>query len=271
VKRVSVAALLAFALLPAADASAQVRYTSDVLEITPAVIDRFITAAQAELDERQRLYAADPRLAEAMKKQNCLDAAQPQMERAWAAEDEAEGERMMRDVLARCGFASVVPRETERQAWERCTRPYEADALRLQNAMREAVRAQNRDRAVVYRDSVQAVMQKVTDTCGPEPDDDPFQHGGAGNNMPEMDPFGGDDGLREAGDQANAEAENRAPRRGNFTPQQYRIVKERVINYLNVLTHGSGLGDYQYGDGETQSISNAQPRLLPLVRSLGAM
>lgn len=269
-RRVPAVLFVAIALLPPADAASQVRYNNDILEITPAVVSRFITAAQAELQERERIYAGNPRLAEAMKKQACLEAAQPQLERAWNAEDEAAGERMVRDVMARCGFATGAAQQTPHQAWQRCAKPYEAEALRIQTAMREALRAQDRTRATAYRDSMNAIMQQVNGTCGPEPEEDPFNPHGD-QQMPDMDPFDGDEDLRSAGDEANAEAERRAPQRGNFTPQQYRIVKERIINYMNVLKHGSGLGDYRYGDGETAAISSAGDQLGPLLVRLGAL
>lgn len=212
--RIRLAASVAASL--ALFAPASIKAQGDVVEITPAVLDRFLVALAREASERQRLYAADPKIQADLALGRC-------MTRSKNAEDEE-----------RCTSPGMAKRVSPEDQWHKCLNTNFPDVQRNVDAYEAA--SKKGDAAAMKKAQValQALQQKATAKCGNDPSDEETDK--SDQASPESEKAreaiqAAAEERREAADEAASAAGSRA---GKFTARQYAILRERVIAYVKM-------------------------------------
>ena len=245
--------LLSVALVLAAS---PLQAQKDVLELTAPVLERFITAHQAELTARDRAYTGDPLVAGWWAQQTCAASYEERIQAA--SSDEA------RDVLFREIDAKCMGRLSPKAKYEQCMKDY---APRLQDlrAQYEAARKKG-DNAAMQRIAAQgqSLDDKAENECGEDPGD--------------MLDTGSPPEMTEAEQQEEAARSQRmmeldekiavsAANAGQFTDRQYAIVRERVIAYLRRRNgdDSDSVRGYKFSATESAALASFEARLRKLL------
>jgi hypothetical protein len=266
-----------FTLVAAPAANAQ----KDELELTPAVLTRFVTAAERHAAEITRRVSADPALKAYHAKQLCWAAVNARAgvygDSASVAEEKghASAERLRAREAAiteegtqKCegGGKGATPQAGDKAAYQKCIQPFEVEVAPIVKA---GEAAQKKNDAAGFRkamEQAEAIARRAEAKCGPDPDEksdferrEEAQHHQAEQTDAEIELQGQ---LEEIEDEVVAAA----AAAGNFTERQYAIVKERVLAFLHRQRGSSSYNAYKFSASEMAALRAAETRLAQVLR-----
>jgi hypothetical protein len=215
----------------------------EILTITPAVLDRFLTAYAKETSERDRLFAADPEIRAEMEHQKCMETANSDAARRKCDQARTKGDKK------KSAFAE----------WEECAFTNFPEAATLKG--RYQVATKNKDNAELARlQKLSAdLFNKAVAKCGPQPEEEDEHARPTDEEMQAR--YDAEqramEKMRELEDQAFVVGY----RAGSFSDRQYTIVKERVIAFLRLQANDKDYEVYTFEPAERTALRAYQTRL----------
>ena len=244
------AAACGLVLIGSAPAHAQ----KEVLDITPAVLERFIAAAEKQDAERARLYATDPGTAKRWAHEVCYRGFN---EKLLTATTEDARNAIYEQASAKCD-----QNESPELKYEQCKASFDAKIEPLKQQYYAAEK--KGDKATMQRIATQgqAMEKEMDQTCGRNPRGRPMGHQQHQQQNDAEDQSAVEQKMMEFDEQAVAAA---APA-GQFTDRQYAIVRERVIAYLRKSKgdDSDSVRGYKFSAAESAALAAAAPRLRKL-------
>jgi hypothetical protein len=232
----------------------------DVLDLTPAVLDRFLTAFQKEESERTRVYGMDPATKAWWAREVCGREVRVKLD---AAKDDATRDRLMAE-----GAKCDGPTNSRQAKYDACMADYAPKLDRLEAAYNAAQK--KGDNATMKRIAAEAepLVEESESKCGEDPEDNP---GGIPEPQSEEEMNAASEAERELADKiANVDDQiiAAAAAAGQFTPRQYAIVRERVIAWFRQQTDpdSDSVRGYKFSAAEKAALSAHATRLRQAVR-----
>ena len=234
----------------------------DVLDLTPAVLDRFLTAFQKEESERTRVYGMDAATKAWWASEVCGREVRVKLD---AAKTEAEQNRILEE-----GKKCEPPNPNSRQAkYDACMKDYAPKLDRLEAAYNDAQK--KGDNATMKRIAAEAepLVEESESKCGEDPSDDAFPDMAQQQTEEEMN--AASEAERELADKIASVDDQiiaAAAAAGQFTPRQYAIVRERVIAWFRQQTDPDSDNNrgYKFSAAEKSTLSAKEAQLRKAVQ-----
>ena len=233
----------------------------DVLDLTPAVLDRFLTAFQKEESERTRVYGMDPATKAWWAREVCGREVRVKLD---AAKTEAEQNRLMAE-----GEKCDAPTNSRQAKYDACMKDYAPKLDRMEAAYRAAEK--KGDSATMKRIAAEAepLVAESESKCGEDPSDEAFA--GMPEQQSEEEMNAAAEAERELLDKVASVDDQiiaTAAAAGQFTPRQYAIVRERVIAWFRQQTDPDSDNNrgYKFSASEKAALTSYEARLRKAVQ-----